>query len=1037
MTEVSGAWGTRGQLATDGFQPRDSWNPPDPSGRGAAPFSVPYGATNAPKNIGLTGDQYVQVLKQFFGEPAKPYGPAGHILENYDLPDAYVGKNTYIRRIIQREIRRDELFPLYDLLPWKENNNSIVIAWEQWKFHDHGLDAEPHEGVPRLITSEKEAFSASLTRYGLAFVMEHGFMRTPDGIENYARNIATIANAVKETCAHMAMVALFSCRPYDDSQSAGDIGSIPDLEKLFQAEIDMWACAQKTQWGVELAIGQLRERMSKRGVSNATYFVAPEGMMKAASFQNARMYNFLSGHIGGPSEPKPEGVSIRESRPFLTGRGRLPEDPCFSNNSIGEFYTMGYHHWAGGSRKRSALANPASPEYYSDLMDTVLYDEDHDQMVRISFEEAIQNCGLFDVEKDWETTALGRHYFSRLEATDGSGRVLGPFNTWADWLIEFDPQNIVTQAISAKAKTVDVTKAKDISAFLSALFQSHADDPAADFKEAKEQVAAEAGRRTAGTAGTTRQHARAYASKKAYDDAVETDASSSALRDAIVTFSRAFVEKSIPTASRDAVNAFGPSFINYIERVRSGFELLVSGLIPTASMTPAVVAAVNKGEMPAALEKAVDESLQKQHSGAGAGGNAGKDSAVIFNSLHAFIGSAFVSLASIEKRWTALAEAESRRQQNPVAFMERARSKVHFTVNTWVHYWGHRWRQDTQVVALSAETGVAGRVDMPLNEATVAAMDLNAFETLYQVLTQYKQNMKTGVSEEHKANVGAFATLYEPQRVLAALDRMPLTDGKFVQFCLENDIPSPISVLLLRPHMTYRMGTGVLLVPNGGTGNTFLGHLDFELADDATRKMHFGHFTMYAKSLVLENRALTWARNMYAGGYLGGAGTTFWLYNDDPNNLRSRTAYLNAALNASLIACPLPIHFKPQNWHLDATGRYNPSLYASRSAREPLHWPGADIFASYWNWRNNSSLAFTQHSPMQNSSVPPTANTVCFQGFQMVVDKSTRELKRPIVNRGHWGPNVCVGAAAVRRGAGAVLPVPSYLGQMPVAQLQV
>lgn len=1023
MTEVSGAWGTRGQLATDGFQPRDSWNPPDPSGRGAAPFSVPYGATNAPKNIGLTGDQYVQVLKQFFGEPAKPYGPAGHILENYDLPDAYVGKNTYIRRIIQREIRRDELFPLYDLLPWKENNNSIVIAWEQWKFHDHGLDAEPHEGVPRLITSEKEAFSASLTRYGLAFVMEHGFMRTPDGIENYARNIATIANAVKETCAHMAMVALFSCRPYDDSQSNGDIGSIPDLEKLFQAEIDMWACAQKTQWGVELAIGQLRERMSKRGVSSATYFVAPEGMMKAASFQNARMYNFLSGHIGGPSEPKPEGVSIRESRPFLTGRGRLPEDPCFSNNSIGEFYTMGYHHWAGGSRKRSALATTA-PEYYSDLMDTVLYDEDHDQMTRISFEEAIANCGLFDVEKGWETTALGRHYFSRLEATDGSGRVLGPFNTWADWLIEFDPQNIVAQAIADKSTKIPPAKQ---DAFAKALFQEDIGNADAQLDAANKAAGADAAHMRAGTAGSTRQHARATAANQNnFLGTFETDEKKANAREAVVIFSRKFVNDSIPDASRKAVDAFGPSFVNYIERVRPGLELMVSGLIPEAKLTGPAVAGILAGENNTdvvALTTDVEKSLVI----------AAGTTAVSQPSLRAFVGSAFVSLASIEKRWGTLAEAESRRQQNPVAFVERQRSKIHFTTNTWLHYWGHTFRDVDGVVDKAAAAGLA----LPLDAAAIEKMNLASFDQLYHVLTQYMKDMRNNVQAPHLSGGGSYANLANPEYVISALDRLALTDGQFVKFCLENDIPSPISVLLLRPHMTYRMGTGVLLVPNGGTGNTFLGHLDFELADDATRKMHFGHFTMYAKSLVLENRALTWARNMYAGGYLGGAGTTFWLYNDDPNNLRSRTAYLNAALNASLIACPLPIHFKPQNWHLDATGRYNPSLYASRSAREPLHWPGADIFASYWNWRNNSSLAFTQHSPMQNSSVPPTANTVCFQGFQMVIDKSTRELKRPIVNRGHWGPNVCVGAAAVRRGAGAVLPVPSYLGQMPVAQLQV
>jgi hypothetical protein len=211
--------------------------------------------------------------------------------------------------------------------------------------------------------------------------------------------------------------------------------------------------------------------------------------------------------------------------------------------------------------------------------------------------------------------------------------------------------------------------------------------------------------------------------------------------------------------------------------------------------------------------------------------------------------------------------------------------------------------------------------------------------------------------------------------------------------------------------------------------------MDFQLGDDVTRKMHFGHFTMYAKSLVLENRMLIWARNMYIAGTVGGAGTKFWNYSDDDENRCGRSAYLNAELNADLIACAVPIHWKPDRWHLDATGAYNPALYNPRT-REPLHHPGAETYAAYWQWRNNASAAFTQQSPLGSNATPPTANTVAFRGFQMSCNKQSGELNIPTINKGHWGPNVCIGAAAVRRGEGTTLPIPTYLGQVPNIALQ-
>ena len=44
-------------------------------------------------------------------------------------------------------------------------------------------------GISRLITSSKRAFKDHTVRRGLAFILEHGFMNTDEGREQYRRNL--------------------------------------------------------------------------------------------------------------------------------------------------------------------------------------------------------------------------------------------------------------------------------------------------------------------------------------------------------------------------------------------------------------------------------------------------------------------------------------------------------------------------------------------------------------------------------------------------------------------------------------------------------------------------------------------------------------------------------------------------------------------------------------------------------------------------------------------------------------------------------
>lgn len=98
-------------------------------------------------------------------------------------------------------------------MPWKKTD-SLHFAWNVWKFDRTIADIEPHQGVPRLVTSSRQSRSSSLIRRGLAFMIEHGFYNTDQGRETFALNLKQITDAVHTTCYSDVLHSLLQCNAY-------------------------------------------------------------------------------------------------------------------------------------------------------------------------------------------------------------------------------------------------------------------------------------------------------------------------------------------------------------------------------------------------------------------------------------------------------------------------------------------------------------------------------------------------------------------------------------------------------------------------------------------------------------------------------------------------------------------------------------------------------------------------------------------------------------------------------------------------------
>ena len=117
------------------------------------------------------------------GNPwAQYFGPASHAIKTnaydkyayatYDLPEAYKGRNLFIRDTIDGFILQDNEWYTTVALPFAQTND-IHLAWNEWHFNATLAGRVPHEGVSRLITSSKRQFKDHTVRRGLAFILEH------------------------------------------------------------------------------------------------------------------------------------------------------------------------------------------------------------------------------------------------------------------------------------------------------------------------------------------------------------------------------------------------------------------------------------------------------------------------------------------------------------------------------------------------------------------------------------------------------------------------------------------------------------------------------------------------------------------------------------------------------------------------------------------------------------------------------------------------------------------------------------------------
>lgn len=901
--------------------------------------------------------------------------------EKYDMPEAYTGMLTgrdgIVSRAIIKLITLEQQWPVREVLPWKQHEGSLSVGWDEFHFNDHSLTETPHEVPPRLLTSEKIGHQEALKRFGLAMLLEHDFMKTPEGRLQYKMNMQQIANAVLNTCIHGAMIALVTST-YNPKNIAMTMYNqkfnLRDFKEFLATQKEFFGILQKSELGAAAVVDFARDVLAQRNNFDADTLIVPEGAAKFCAFTHAG----ANGGLDGSSSKVDPHLSILsnttdsrkfkvfESSKIATGDGGAPHDPLYRPRSHGEHYLM---------TDKYLLSVPDSL-YRSSMMTIKVFDEDRNAIVQISpydvWEAARPPPGP-DIARDFDPRDRDHSMEEQLLAALVGGADRVPSNLY-EFLQDMNGQPWLREWVRHIAmRIVQGSADADVPAGLQNLILSAPvpNQPAGGNNNnngGANAAAALPGIRLApfeaatGVATIDLQGNQHPDFKLAGTD---EKANVAILFDVFSCDAKQDDVKMLRVRNRDTGSNNAHMFFAMFPAERNEEKQC---FIVVASPFTAEL----RGEASSANEIIGSDSI----------------------------------LTDMQEGFPTTVQAEVQRMR-----MGQARVTVGGITSEEL--------LDFENDPNSSKQAVTDAVAVISTGASVLAAGSGGSS---QRKRRHGDVSGPSASQSSSSRMRESKELTVMQnKIVQGLHNLqPIKLFKLTDLCIQENARPPVAFLILQPHITHLMGSAIVCKRGPALGNTLWGHVDFQLADNVALKMHYGNFTMYTKPLVFDPSKLVVIPDVFSRRYMGGGGTKFYRVDSGGGLYTDSDLYLYKDSmqggGKDMFACIVPATFEPEE-DFDITG-----AFCNVEAERDLHYPTALVYAQYWGWtrapNDVANLSFVDFG-----NCPRNYNSTVSKGFQVSL---CNDGNTPLFQPGHgcWGNRVYDGCGTVRKGyAGVLRPV--------------
>jgi len=174
----------------------------------------------------------------------------------WHLPDILKGPNQYLTDRVDGLITDATNSPFTSrILPYKYITNvDGKIKWNVWSF-DEGLASRvPYESAARTLTQTKRSYAGFTVRQGMAIVLEHNFMMTDAGRQNFKHQLQQLVGSIQLTNdldVHMALVLAPS---HEKHMREKYMVQEKSSEQICREFVDLFGFVQKNQHALDILI---------------------------------------------------------------------------------------------------------------------------------------------------------------------------------------------------------------------------------------------------------------------------------------------------------------------------------------------------------------------------------------------------------------------------------------------------------------------------------------------------------------------------------------------------------------------------------------------------------------------------------------------------------------------------------------------------------------------------------------------------------------------------------------------------------------
>ena len=317
--------------------------------------------------------------------------------ETFNLPKAYEGKNKHLESVLDYLVTEEDAWYTRSVLPWVLTED-LSVKWDIFRFNKTLMDLEPHQGVPRYVTAERESRSDRLVRRGLAFIIEHGFYKTDQGRQHYLMNLRQIVDSVNETAYHGVIHALLSSKNHYKEWERQHGATVTRAGQLLRQQRRRWAVVQKQERGLYLLDAELKDQMKYEGVSPDVWILPSKMSIYVTMVPSAEVEFYRKGSGAAANlEKGPDnlltfrGSKVFETRPFDIDFIGEPRDLLVRQRQIGEYFVFPTQAEAGANNPR----------------DIYIYSMDSDRFEKMDYAEAALIAKANGVKAGVDTTGAG------------------------------------------------------------------------------------------------------------------------------------------------------------------------------------------------------------------------------------------------------------------------------------------------------------------------------------------------------------------------------------------------------------------------------------------------------------------------------------------------------------------------------------------------------------------------------------------------------------------------------------------------------